>query len=104
MLYENRTREDDRKLKGEHMTNEEMIQKYYDGDDSMLEKLYNENIGFIHSIARESAVAFNCFHKKENRPQELTVYTKEILNDLDSEGALTLIVFNHENMMSRKQS
>ena len=89
MLYENRTREDDRKLKGEHMTNEEMIQKYYDGDDSMLEKLYNENIGFIHSIARESAVAFNCFHKKENRPQELTVYTKEILNDLDSEGALT---------------
>lgn len=89
MLYENRTREDDRKLKGEHMTNEEMIQKYYDGDDSMLEKLYNENIGFIRSIARESAVAFNCFHKKENRPQELTVYTKEILNDLDSEGALT---------------
>ena len=70
------------------MTNEEMIQKYYDGDDSMLEKLYNENIGFIHSIAKESAVAFNCFHKKENRPQELTVYTKEILSDLDSEGAL----------------
>ena len=27
------------------MTNEEMIQKYYDGDDSMLEKLYNENCG-----------------------------------------------------------
>lgn len=70
------------------MTNEEMIQKYYDGDDSMLVKLYNENIGFIHSIAKESAVAFNCFHKKENRPQELTVYTKEILSDLDSEGAL----------------
>ncbi len=70
------------------MTNEEMIQKYYDGDDSMLEKLYNENIGFIHSIAKESAVAFNCFQKKENRPQELTVYTKEILSELDSEGAL----------------
>lgn len=70
------------------MTNEEMIQKYYDGDEGMLEKLYNENIGFIHSVAKESAVAFNCFHKKENRPQELTVYTKEILCDLDSEGAL----------------
>lgn len=70
------------------MTNEEMIQKYYDGDDSMLEKLYNENIGFIHSIAKESATAFNCFHKKENRPQELTVYTKEILSELDSEGTL----------------
>lgn len=70
------------------MTNEEMIQKYYGGDDSMLEKLYNENIGFIHSIAKEAAVAFNCFHKKENRPQELTVYTKEILSDLDSEGTL----------------
>ncbi len=70
------------------MTNEEMIQKYYDSDESMLEKLYNENIGFIHSIAKESAVAFNCFHKKENRPQELTVYTKEILSDLDSEVAL----------------
>lgn len=48
------------------MTNEEMIRKYYDGDDSMLEKLYNENISFIHSVAKESAVAFNCFHKKEN--------------------------------------
>ena len=70
------------------MTNEEMIQKYYDGDDSMLENLYSENIGFIHSIAKESAVAFNCFHKKENRPQELTVYTKEILSELDSEGTL----------------
>ncbi|MEE0913167.1 MAG: hypothetical protein U0L76_01105 [Ruminococcus sp.] len=56
------------------MTNEEMIQKYYDGNESMLEKLYNENIGFIHSIAKESSAAFNCFHKKENRPQELTVY------------------------------
>lgn len=65
-----------------------MIQKYYDGDESMLEKLYNKNIGFIHSIAKESAAAFNCFHKKENRPQELTVYTMEILSDLDSEGAL----------------
>lgn len=70
------------------MTNEEMIQKYYVGDDSMLEKLYNENIGFIHSIAKEAAAAFNCFHKKENRPQEFTVYTKEILSELDSEGAL----------------
>lgn len=49
------------------MTNEEMIQKYYDGDDSMLEKLYNENIGFIHSIAKEAAVAFNCFHKKRKQ-------------------------------------
>lgn len=65
-----------------------MIRKYYNGDYSMLEKLYNENIGFIHSIARESAVAFNCFHRKENRPQELTVYTKEILSELDSEGTL----------------
>lgn len=70
------------------MTNEEMIQKYYDGDKSMLEKLYIKNIGFIHSVAKESAVAFNCFHKKENIPQELTVYTKEILSELDSEGAL----------------
>ena len=70
------------------MTNEEMIKKYYNGDDSMLEKLYNKNIGFIHNISKESAVAFNCFHKKENRPQELTVYTKEILSDLDSEGTL----------------
>ena len=65
-----------------------MIKKYYNGDDSMLEKLYNKNIGFIHNISKESAVAFNCFHKKENRPQELTVYTKEILSDLDSEGTL----------------
>ncbi|MGN0455957.1 MAG: hypothetical protein ACI4F2_03785 [Acutalibacteraceae bacterium] len=70
------------------MTNEEMIQKYYDGNESMLEKLYNKNIGFIHSIAKESAAAFNCFNKNENRPQELTVYTKEILSELDSEGTL----------------
>lgn len=65
-----------------------MIQKYYDSDKSMLEKLYIKNIGFIHSVAEESAAAFNCFHKKENKPQELTVYTKEILSELDSEGTL----------------
>lgn len=53
------------------MTNEEMIQKYYNGDDSMLEKLYNENIGFIHSIAKESSVEFNCFYKKKTDRRSL---------------------------------
>ena len=33
------------------MTNEELILKFYDGDETILEKLYNKNIGFIRSIA-----------------------------------------------------
>ena len=28
------------------MTNEELILKFYDGDETILEKLYNKNIGF----------------------------------------------------------
>ena len=44
------------------MTNEELILKFYDGDETILEKLYNKNIGFIRSIAKEVAVNFNCYN------------------------------------------
>ena len=45
------------------MTNEELILKFYDGDETILEKLYNKNIGFILSIAKEVAANFNCYNK-----------------------------------------
>ena len=50
------------------MTNEELILKFYDGDETILEKLYNKNIGFIRSIAKEVAVNFNCYNKSAEHP------------------------------------
>lgn len=33
------------------MTNEELISKYYDGNMQALYDLYEQNVGFIHSVA-----------------------------------------------------
>lgn len=37
------------------MTNEELIQKYYDGDMQALYDLYERNVGFIQSVAAAAA-------------------------------------------------
>lgn len=70
------------------MTNEELILKFYDGDETILEKLYNKNIGFIRSIAKEVAVNFNCYNKSAEYPHKLTAYSKGIVDELFYEGML----------------
>lgn len=73
------------------MTNEELIRQYYDGDEAALDKLYRRNLGLIRSIAKEAAKEFNCLHMDSNRPEEFSVYTKTILDDLCGEGALEFL-------------
>ena len=68
------------------MTNEELILKFYDGDETILEKLYNKNIGFIRSIAKEVAVNFNCYNKSAEHPNKLTAHSKYVVNELFYEG------------------
>ena len=44
------------------MTNEELVRRYYGGDERALEELYRRNLGLIRRIARETAREFNCLH------------------------------------------
>ncbi len=74
------------------MTNEEMMRQYYDGDDSMVEKLYCGNMDFIRSIAKEAAEEYNCLQRDREHPNELSGYTKTLLQDLYSEGALEFLI------------
>ena len=73
------------------MTNEQLIRQYYDGDDAALEKLYHKNIGLIRGIAKEAAAEFNCLIMEQHHPNQLSAYTKTILDDLCGEGALELL-------------
>ena len=73
------------------MTNEELIRQYYDGDETALEKLYHKNLGLIRSIAKEIAAEFNCLMTDQHHPNQCSVYTKTILDDLCGEGALELL-------------
>ena len=73
------------------MINEQLIRQYYDGDDAALEKLYYKNIGLIRGITKEAAAEFNCLTADPHHPNQLSAYTKMILDDLCSEGALELL-------------
>lgn len=73
------------------MTNEELVRRYYGGDERALEELYRRNLGLIRRIARETAREFNCLHMDRERPGELSGYTKTILEDLCGEGALEFL-------------
>ena len=73
------------------MTNEELVRQYYDGDETALEKLYHKNIGLIRGIAKEAAAEFNCLMTDQRHPNQCSVYTKTILDDLCGEGALELL-------------
>ena len=72
------------------MTNEELILKFYDGDETILEKLYNKNIGFIRTIAKEVAVSFNCYNKSAEHTNKLTAHSKYVVNELFYEGMFEL--------------
>lgn len=73
------------------MTNEQLIRQYYDGDEAALEKLYHKNLGLIRGIAKEIAAEFNCLMTDQHHPNQCSVYTKTILDDLCGEGALELL-------------
>ena len=73
------------------MTNEELIRRYYGGDEAALDKLYRRNLGLIRSIAKETAKEFNCLRMDRDRPEEFSSYTKTILDDLCGEGALEFL-------------
>ena len=73
------------------MTNEELIRQYYDGDETALEKLYHKNLGLIRGIDKEIAAEFNCLMTDQHHPNQCSVYTKTILDDLCGEGALELL-------------
>ena len=73
------------------MSNEQLIRQYYDGDEAALEKLYHKNIGLIRGIAKEIAAEFNCLMTDQHHPNQCSVYTKTILDDLCGEGALELL-------------
>ena len=73
------------------MTNEELVHRYYDGDDAALEKLYHKNLGLIRSIAKEAAAEFNCLAVDKHHPSQFSAYTKTVLDDLCGEGAMELL-------------
>jgi DNA-directed RNA polymerase specialized sigma subunit len=70
------------------LTNEDLILQFYSGDESALLALYHKNTAFIRSVAIEVAKSFGCYHTEENRPKQLTTYTKTILAELTAEGAV----------------
>ena len=73
------------------MTNEELVRRYYDGDEATLEKLYHKNLGLIRSIAKETAADFSCLTVDEHHPNQFSAYTKTVLDDLCGEGVLELL-------------
>ena len=73
------------------MTNEELVRRYYDGDEAALEKLYHKNLGLIRSIAKETAADFSCLTVDEHHPNQFSAYTKTVLDDLCGEGALEFL-------------
>jgi len=73
------------------MTNEELVRRYYDGDEAALEKLYHKNLGLIRSIAKETAADFSCLTVDEHHPNQFSAYTKTVLDDLCGEGVLVFL-------------
>ncbi|MDD4494065.1 MAG: hypothetical protein PHV32_06905 [Eubacteriales bacterium] len=68
------------------MTNEELMRLYYDGNESALAELHNQNMGFIYSIAVDVATIFGCYNFIASHTSWLTSYTKRIISELCSEG------------------
>ena len=68
------------------MTNEELIRRFYDGEDTT-GVLYCKNEGLIIDIAKKVATAYNCLQHKENT-KSLTDYSKQIIEELKQEGAV----------------
>ena len=73
------------------MTNEELARRYYEGDEQVLELLYEQNRGFIISIAEDAAKDFNCLQWSGDPKGRCSGYTQPIMEDLCAEGAAEFI-------------
>lgn len=73
------------------MTNEELVCRYYGGDEQALELLYEQNRGFIISIAEDAARDFNCLQWSGDPKERYSRYTQPIMDDLCAEGAAEFI-------------
>lgn len=71
------------------MTNEELMRRLAEGDESALDKLCEINRVLIRERARRVALAYNCVRFHERGQQ--TDYTKETLSELESVGMLAFI-------------
>jgi len=71
------------------MTNEELMEQFMNGDESVLTKLCNKNGGLIRSRAKEIAKSYNCIQYTQGGRYK--AYTKHILNDLCGVGKITFI-------------
>ena len=73
------------------MTNEELVCRYYGGDEQALELLYEQNRGFIISTAEAAARDFNCLQWSGDPKERYSRYTQPIMDDLCAEGAAEFI-------------
>ena len=73
------------------MTNEELARRYYEGDEQVLELLYEQNRGFIISIAEDAAKDFNCLQWSGDPKEKYSSYTQPIIEDLCAEGTAEFI-------------
>lgn len=71
------------------MTNEELIARLADGDESALAKLCSKNDGLIRVRAKEMAKSYNCFRYTQSR--SLDAHTVDMLKDLCSVGYVAFI-------------
>lgn len=60
------------------MTNEELIQKYYDGDKQALSELYEQNIGYLKSTAIAVLKKSGCCHFSAGK---LSDYSQDMLEE-----------------------
>ena len=68
------------------MTNEDLIARYYAGEDTRWQ-LYNRIRNLISSIARRVAVSYYCMQFTDTHGKR-TAYTKQVLEDLRDEGMM----------------
>lgn len=73
------------------MTNEELLQQYKVGDTSVLEQLYEQNVGLINRIAEKCLMDFGYLSKGTTAPQKAASYVDELRQELCSEGALVFL-------------
>ena len=71
------------------MTNEELMVRLVEGDESVLMTLYVNNRGLIHDRARRMAEAYHCV--RTNDRGQWSRYTKETLSELESVGILAFL-------------
>lgn len=70
------------------MTNEELFQRYMDGDASALEQLYAQNIGLIKQIAERCLMDFGYLSQDAGNSGNAASHIGELRQELFSEGAL----------------